>query len=159
MGAVSGPKGIVDVHVRQGSHLLGQFEVILFLFGVEAGIFEHQHLAGFERFGGSFGYRANAVFGKGHRLAHQLRQVICHRFEGVFGIRTTLGPAQVRAQDHSRAVIEQILDGRQGRPNAGIVAHFAILDRYVEIDPHQDLFTFYIDIANGFLLNIASSHS
>jgi hypothetical protein len=36
-------EGIVDIDVAQAGHALGQLDIIGFLAGVEAGVFEDQH--------------------------------------------------------------------------------------------------------------------
>jgi hypothetical protein len=54
----------------------------------------------------------------------------------------------VRAQDDIRAMLEQVIQRGHGCPDASIIANFAIFDRDVVIDPHQDALILYIDIDN-----------
>ena len=69
-------KRIIDVHFTERRHLLGQVKVILLLAFVEAGIFEHDHVTGFQRFGNRFHLRANAIRRHGYRATQQRSQRI-----------------------------------------------------------------------------------
>src|SRR2546426_4529378 len=52
-------------------------------------------------------------------------------------VRTTLRPAEVREQDDARTLFAEILDRRQRCPQSRVVADLAVLQRDVEVDPHQ----------------------
>ena len=43
----------------------------------------------------------------------------------------------MRGDYDRRPSVKQVLNRRQSCPDAGIVAHFAIMQGHVEIDPHQ----------------------
>ena len=49
--------------------------------------------------------------------------------------------------------LEQVLDGRQRGPDAGVVGDLAVLDRDVEVDPDQDALARGIDVADRLLVH------
>jgi hypothetical protein len=61
----------------------------------------------------------------------------------------------VRHQHEPGTTLAQVLDRRQGGPDAPVVSHPAtvarILDRYVEVDSHERPPPARIDVADGFL--------
>ncbi len=69
----------------------------------------------------------------------------------VFGIDFALGAAQVRGQNDFGFVLNGVLDGRQGRYDAGVVGDGGAVfsERDVEIDTNENPFVGQIDIANG----------
>jgi hypothetical protein len=62
-------KGVVDEHVAQGGHLPGEVEVVLLFALVEACVFEHEDIAGFEGLGHRLDVGADAIGGHLHRRA------------------------------------------------------------------------------------------
>ena len=58
VGAVGAAEGVIDVDVAQPGQFLRPCRVVLGLALVEAGVLQHQHLAGLERRGGRFGLGA-----------------------------------------------------------------------------------------------------
>ncbi len=54
-------------------------------------------------------------------------------------------------EDDSGPLLHQILDGRQGRPDTGVVGHFALVQWHVKVHSHQDPFALDICVSNGFL--------
>ncbi len=61
----------------------------------------------------------------------------------------------MRTQDNGRAMVQQILNRRQSGANTGVIPHRTVLDRHVEIHPHQHLFVFYIYIFDGLFIEHA----
>jgi len=62
-------------------------------------------------------------------------------------------------EDQGNVPLQQVLNCRQGRQNAGIVGDVAILDRHVEIHPHEDLFPSDVHILNKLFLQIRHAYS
>jgi len=79
-----------------------------------------------------------------------------HGFQGVLGIRTALGTTQMRTEDDSCAVIQQVLDGGQSGADAGIVTNCIILQRDIEIHTDENPLALDFNITNGFLAEHAS---
>src|SRR6185369_17281937 len=46
-------------------------------------------------------------------------------------------PSEVRSENHTRAVIDRVLDRRQRRSDARIVVNLAVFDRHVEVDADE----------------------
>src|SRR5437870_2070096 len=57
----------------------------------------------------------------------------------------------MRHQHHRRAMVEQILNGRDGGANAGIIGDPAVFQRHIEIHTHQRPLAAPVDIADGLL--------
>ena len=83
--AVRRTERVAHVHFAQRRQLLGEFGIVLFLFLVEADIFQQQHFAGLQRLRHRFDFRADAIGRHLHGLAQQLRQ----RFRS--GLQAELG--------------------------------------------------------------------
>ena len=120
-------EGIVHVDLSQRGQRLRELRIVGFFFGVEAQIFEQQHLAGLELVGHLLGDFAYAVGEKAtfHArpdvLIEQLAQPVDDRAQRVLRIRLALGTAEVRGQNHLRLVPQGVFDGGQCGPNAGVV--------------------------------------
>ena len=80
MSAVAASKGVVDAYIGQRSQLAGEFRIILFLFPVEAQVFQEQDLARLQCPGHSFRFGSDAVRCHLHGNPQQFRQAGCHRF-------------------------------------------------------------------------------
>src|SRR5437667_632840 len=78
-------------------------------------------------------------------------QVVSHRTKRIFFDALSFWPAEVRHQNRLRAVFAQVVDGRQGFPNARIISDLdfsrALLGRHIEIDPHKDALAANIEVA------------
>src|SRR5690606_24053090 len=79
--------------------------------------------------------------------------MVGHRLERVLRIDLALRPAQVRREDHRRALLEGVPDGRQRRADARVVTNQPVLDRDVEVDPDEHAATVEREVAN-----VASGH-
>jgi len=85
---------------------------------------------------------ANTIFGKRYRLRNQLRQMFRDRTQAVLVHALTFRPAQVRRQNHSRAVFGGVVNGGNRGTNARVVFDFAVFDGNVEIDADEDALAF-----------------
>ncbi len=170
-------KGIGHVHAalpRQGRHLLGQLGVVLGLALLKAGVLEQHDLAALQGRGLGLGVGAHHVIRQDHVLAQQLGQAGGHRLHAQLGqglLPLLLGDgglvlallqlfllvgleggrrlAHVGAGDHRRALVQQVLDGGQGGPDALVVSDDAaavLSHRNVEIAAQKNLFALDVDV-------------
>ena len=99
------------VVARYRSALRGQLGreagVVGLLASVEAEVLEQPQLA--------------LLVAEGDLAAEQLGQPLGHRPQRQLRLRLALGPAQVRAHHHLRALVQQQLDGGHGGADAGVV--------------------------------------
>jgi len=52
-------------------------------------------------------------------------------------------------QDDRRAVVQRVLNRRQRRADARIVADAAVFHRHVEVDPDEHALSFQVEVADG----------
>jgi hypothetical protein len=73
-----------------------------------------------------------------------------HRRQAEFRLEAlALGPAQVGAEHHRRPALEQVVQGRQGLPDAGGVGDAPALEGHVEVRPEEHPVAFDVDVAKG----------
>lgn len=79
---------------------------------------------------------ADAVGGKGDRLAQELLELRNNRLEGVLGVDSAIGASEVGHQDDSLgAIVEGVLDGGDGTDNAlGVGDVLVLIEGHVEVD-------------------------
>jgi hypothetical protein len=75
--------------------------------------------------------------GEGHLLLQQLAQRLGHEGQAHLGHDLALGAVEVGQQDDLGALGRQVVDGRQGRAQAGVVGDLAAVDGHVEVHPDQ----------------------
>ncbi len=128
-----------------------ELHLALFL-DVEAQVFEQHDLAGGQLGGGGLDGGADAVVEELHRLAEQLGQLVRDGLERELVAALAVGAAEVRHEDHGRALLEGVLDGRQGGGDARGVGDSAglLVLRDVEIDAHEHAFARQGEVADGF---------
>ena len=125
--------------------------IVLLFLGVEAQILQQQHLAGRRLHRLHFG--TDAIGRHLHRTSQQLLQPRRHGLQAHLRIRLPLGTPQVRRQNHSRAVLQRVLNGGQRRLNALVAGDFhvaliVLLQRHIEIHTDEDTLPLQIEIAN-----------
>ena len=130
-------EGVVDVIIAERRHALGQLRVVLLLADVEAGVLEdadrsRQHDRDRPR-----RFRALAILDEADRPAGQLGQRLDQQRGRHVGPALPLGPAEMRQQQHDRALVAQFGDGRHRGAQPRVVADRAVLHRHVQIDAHQ----------------------
>jgi hypothetical protein len=62
--------------------------------------------------------------------------------EGVLVLETSLGPAKVRRDGNTGAVVEQVLDGGDGSPDTGVIGNLLAIKGNVEIAADENLSMF-----------------
>ena len=93
------------------------------------------------------------VAGDGHVAPQQLRQTLPHRPKPKAVLDLALGSPEVARKDDPRALAHQVEDRRQRGANARVVGDAAILERDVEVDPHEDALVVRVEIANRELVH------
>jgi hypothetical protein len=114
VGPVGGAKGVVDVGVLPGHQFGDEPRIVGLLTGIEAQVLQEVDAGG------------------------QLRQAGPHRLHRVAGVGLALGPAEVAARRHVRALLLQPRDGGQGGPDPEVVGDAAVFDRDVEVRSEED---------------------
>src|SRR5215831_11218449 len=113
-------------------------------------VFEQHHTA--SRRSGANRIRrdvADTVVGEHHGHAEELRQAIDERPQAEFRSWLALRASKMARQNYSRrALIERVLDRRQRRANARVVADDAVFQRHVEVDANEDALTLQGEIFN-----------
>ncbi len=111
MRAMRRTERVVHIDVAELRQFLRKRRIVRFLFLMKAQIFQQQHLARRGQHGLHFG--AHAIGRQLHRLAQQFLQFRRHRLHAHLGVRLAFGTPQMRRQNHSRALFQGILNGRQ----------------------------------------------
>ncbi len=143
-----GGKCVVDPDVAE----LGQFRdkggIVLFLFRVEAGVFQAEDVAILHRGDRLGSGLADAIVSKSNRLLDHLRERRSDRLQRLLGV-ATLGPAEMREQDDLAALVGDFRDGRRDALQACRIGDAAILHGHIEVDAEQHALSFDIDVVEG----------
>ena len=152
MLAVSRPEGVVDVQVRQVAKRLGEVGVVLLLAGMETKVLQKQHLPVGQVRNPLLHVGPHAVGRKAHVAFEQFPQPHGRRLQAEFRIDLALRPSEMAHQDHAAAVLHGTPDRRQGRPDAPVIRNGrAVVERHVEIDPHEDPLPLHVQVVESFL--------
>ena len=95
MGPVGYAEAVIYIQFCQRCQFLRKAQVVLFFFFMIPQVFQQQYRTGLQFFRSFFRRRPDAVFRKGNRFPQQFFQMLCHRFQGVFGIGLSLGTSQM----------------------------------------------------------------
>ncbi len=151
--AVRRAESVVHVDVAIRRQRLGELRVVGLLLGMEAQVLQEEDLAGLQATDGVLGADPDGVAGGRDRLTQQGREVLGHRSQPERVADLALGPTEV-AHEHDRgAPLEEVGDGRDGRPDPGVVLDLAVLDGDVEVDPHEDPLARGVHVADGELVH------
>ena len=113
-------------------------------------VLQQEHFARFHLLRHAPGIRSRGGGREGAFLLQEPRQALCDRSEGISEIGFSLGPADVGADDDPRALIQQIVDGGQGRPDAGVVRDVSlIVERHVEVDAQENPLVRDVDVLDA----------
>ena len=159
MRTVRGAEGVVDIHFSQGSQLLGKGGIVLFLFLMEADVLQQHDLAILEAGSQRLGGGADHVIGHLHLHAQHFAEALGDGLEGILHVKLALGAAQVGAQDHSGAVLHQVLDGGQRATQPVFVGDdLVFVHGHVKIAADKHSLAFDLNVLDGFLRhNVHSS--
>jgi hypothetical protein len=137
---MGGAEGVVHVEVAQRREARGEAGIVGLFAGEEAGVFRDRHTAAREPPGLGHSLVGERVAEEGHRCAQQALELTDHRFHGILRVDPALGPAEVGEQHDSCPAAPEKLDGRQRGPDPGVVGDLPVLDRAIEVHPHQRAF-------------------
>ncbi len=154
---VGGAERVVHVEVRQLGQLGGQGGVVLGLPGIEAGVLQQEHVAGTQVRHGVLDRRPHQLVHLAHRGTQEVGEPGRDRVQAQGRVWAALGPAQMRGQDDLGPLLPQVLDGREGRPDAGVVGDLPVLQRHVEVDADQDALAGHVHVADRLLGHVALS--
>ena len=129
---------------------------------VEAGVLEESDFAGLERLDDIVG--RHAVGDELDLEPELLGKCLCdglQRERRVVGVRRrakldALRTAEVRHEDERTALLEDVLDRRQCRDDAGVVGDLAgavLGHRHVKINTHDDALALELDVAESLLVH------
>ena len=148
-----GAECVVDVNVSHVSHSLCQRSVVLGLALFKANILKQNDLARLNLSGQLLSVLAYNVLCQLDFLAKQLAQALSDRSQRILHVYFALRTAEVRAQDYSSVVIQQVVNGLQRSTDALVVGDVAVLVlRYVKIAAGNYLLAGYVDILNALLV-------
>ena len=189
VGPVDRAEGVGHIHaVRPGQagHGLSELRVVFGLALLKAGVLEEHDLAGLQRGGLGACVGAHHVAGEDDLPAQQLAQALGHGLhaQGLQGLLPLLpgegggvlallglllGPlleaglrlAQVGAGDDRRPLVQQVLNGGQGRADTLIVRDRAggLVLGDIEVAAQKDLLALDIDVLYGFFVVVHASNS
>ena len=157
VGAMGAAEGVVDVNLAEAGQLFCEVGIVGLFFGVEAQVFEEQHLPGFELarelgcdLADAIG-REGDVEGLADLMVEQHAQAVDDGAQAVLRIDFALGTAEMRGEDHLRLMSESVLNGRQRFADASVVGDlrsvFAEWD--VEINADEYMLVLQIEVADG----------
>jgi hypothetical protein len=153
MGAMGGAEGVVDVDIGELGEFLAEGVVVGFFFVIIAEVFEQGDFAILEFRGGFLGDFADAIGDELDRDADEDGEGRDYRGEALLGVALALGTAQVRAEEDARAVLDQVVDRRDGFLDALVVGDdldaVLFLEGHVVIDTDEDAFALEFKVADG----------
>ncbi len=149
--AVRGTEGIVHVHVTEVLELFAERLFVLLLAGVISEVLQQTDLAVLQRANDLLGFVADTVGGEGHGRTEMLGQPFGNGLQRVLWIRLAIRPAEVAAEHQASATRQEVLDGRQCRNNARIVADRArgLVDRHIEVHTAKHALAFDVKVPDA----------
>ncbi len=158
---MAGAESVVHVGVGQAGQILAELGQVLGFFLAETGVLQQHHIAVVH--GGNSGLGLGAhdlvVIGKLDGLAQLLAQAHGNGGQAELGLGAVLRLAQMAAQDDLGAVLDELLDGRQGRVDAVVVGDDAVLHGDVEIAANQYALAGVVLIVDGLFTQTHSKSS
>ena len=156
VSAVNGAECVGDIKLCHIAESLCEIIAVFLLADIKAEVLKQHELAGLQS--GSLCLRilADYILCKDHVHTEQLGKALCNRGESELFLPLSLGLAKVGACDDGSAVIQQILDGRQGGNNALIACYLSCLLVLgnVKVAAQKHLLALNIRIEHAFLVVI-----
>ena len=148
--AMARAEGVVAINVGQSREGLGELGVAFLLARVEPQILEHEQPA---RRQSAALARASSPTVSAAKATDRPNSSARRSAAGLrlyFGSAPTpFGPAEVADQNQFAFAIEHRFDGGQRHADPQIVGDFlVVIERHIEIDPHQDGLVRHIDVGN-----------
>ena len=130
MRSVGRTESVANVIVGQFSQLFAEFFAVLRLFrAAETGVLQQNNVAVLHRCNRCGRFLAGHVIigNEFHFLAQLLGQSGRYGSQGLAFVGAVFHLAQMGAEDHLAAVVDQLLDGGQSRYDTGFVGDHAVL--------------------------------
>ncbi len=124
---MNGAECVGDIKLCHIAERLCEIVAVFLLADIKAEVLKQHELAGLQSGGLCLRILTDDVLCKDHVHAEQLGKALCNRCESELFLPLSLGLAKVGACDDGSAVIQQILDGRQGGNNALIACYLTCL--------------------------------
>ena len=124
MGAVGGGERVVDEDVGEFGEFGGKGGVVLFLAGVEAGVFQHRDIAGGQAFDHLRGQR---------------------HLSDALALRTV----EMAEHDHPRPLVRQLADGGRQAFDPGEISDPPVPDGHIEVGAHENAFAGNVEPVEG----------
>ena len=139
---------VVDIDIAQRGELFRKAWIVLLLLGMKAQVLEQQHFARGRPH--LFHLWPHAIRRHFHGTPEQLRQPNRHRLEAHLRIRLALGAAQVACQNHTRAMVERVLNGGERRPHPFVAGNLLPprRQRDIKVRTDENRFALEIQISN-----------
>lgn len=135
-------EAVADVDIGEGGELVGEgaaLGVVLGgLAGVEAEVLDDRDLAVGEARDSGGGRLAHRVGRELHGSVQEFTEAGGRRGEGEGRVRSALGAAQVRGDDHAGARVGEGLHGRQNGSDTAVVGDGGAGQRHVEVGADED---------------------
>ena len=161
MGSMYRTECVGHIDICQRCQLLGKFGVVLLLALFKAQVLQQQNLTGLQRSSLCLCVFPHNVLCENHRLAQQLAQALCHGSQSQAFFPLSLGFAQMGAGNHSRAVVQQILNRGQRGNNALVAGNLSggFVLGHVKVAAQQYFLARKVHITYRFLIIIHGSYS
>ena len=154
MTAMGYTESIVNSNVSKASQLLSKFGVIFLFSFVITEVFEQQNFAGLEVSSSFFCFGAYAVSSPFYIFAEEFGEMLYEVLRGELRLTSFGRTANMAGQDYSCAVIEQVVDGRQGANHTGVVGDVLMfIERNVVVNADKYFFALDVNIFQGFLIH------
>ncbi len=138
-------------HFLLGGFVGGVFFVnaygLAFFFGIEAEVFEQEHLAGLE--GGSHVGGGSAVGSELHVGAESLGYGFLNLAERHFGVHFAFGLAHVAHDNERTAVFEDFLKGGESAADTGVVGDVSVLVQgHIEVNAYDGFMAIEVEVVD-----------
>ena len=149
--AVRGAEGVVHIDIAQACQRLGEIDIALLLFLVEAQVLHQHNTAGSEVLAEGFSLGGQHVAAEDNLLAEDLGHRLHDVTQGKLVLRLAFRTAEVGEQDGGTAVGQNLADGLFRAHDAGDIGHVELLvQRHVVVNADQGSFAAEIMFLNGF---------
>mmetsp|Transcript_3805 Transcript_3805/g.5699 ORF Transcript_3805/g.5699 Transcript_3805/m.5699 type:complete len:200 (+) Transcript_3805:832-1431(+) len=151
MGAMGGSEGIIDEKVEWGSKLLNESSLVLGLLLVETSILKHDNISFLGSIYNLGNLLSDTVGGKGNSLVKKLRHALGTRSKRELVLWAVLGASQMGADSYDGTLSFEVLNGRDGRTDTGIVSDGLSVEGNVDITTYKNLLS--LELVIGKVLN------
>src|SRR5690606_9300313 len=91
---------------------------------------------------------ADDLVGEPDLAAEQFGEDAGDRLHRELGLELAFGASEMRRQDEPGTAVQKGLNRGEGGPNSGVVAHLAVGERDVEVDPAKDAAVVDVEVSD-----------